>query len=74
MAVVSQLIGHGGYNWSLRHLSPLFVAVVLIGEPVLASLLGWWLLGEGLDWRTGTGGILILGGIFSAALAARGQR
>jgi len=53
MAVISQLIGHSGYNWSLRHLDPLFVAVVSVGEPVLASLLGWWLLGEALNWRTG---------------------
>ncbi|MEX1993405.1 MAG: DMT family transporter [Steroidobacteraceae bacterium] len=74
MAVVSQLIGHSGYNWSLRHLRPLFVAVVLIGEPVLAALLGWWLLGEGLGWRTGAGGLLILAGIVLAATAARGAR
>ena len=74
MAVVSQLIGHGGYNWSLRHLRALFVAIVLIGEPVLAALLGWWLLGEGLDWRTGAGGLLILAGIVIAASAARAAR
>lgn len=74
MALVSQLIGHSGYNWSLRHLSPLFVAVVLIGEPVLASCLGWWLLGEQLDWRTGAGGALILAGIALSALAAREPR
>lgn len=71
MAAVSQLIGHSGYNWSLRHLSPLFVAVVLVGEPVLASLLGWWLLGERLDWQTGAGGFLILMGILLGASAAR---
>ena len=71
MAAVSQLIGHSGYNWSLRHLNPLFVAVVSVGEPVLASLLGWWLIGEALDWRTGVGGLLILAGIGLAALAAR---
>lgn len=71
MAVVSQLVGHSGYNWSLRHLDPLFVAVVSVGEPVLASLLGWWLIGEALDWRTGAGGLLILAGIALAALAAR---
>jgi drug/metabolite transporter (DMT)-like permease len=69
MALVSQLIGHGGYNWSLRHLSPQFVAVVLVGEPVLASCLGWWLLGEELDWRTGAGGALILAGIALQAIA-----
>jgi len=63
MAAVSQLIGHSGYNWSLRHLSPLFVAVVAIGEPVLASALAWWILGEALDWRTGAGGVLMLAAI-----------
>jgi drug/metabolite transporter (DMT)-like permease len=68
MAVISQLVGHSGYNWSLRHLNPLFVAVVSVGEPVLASVLGWWLLGEAVDWRTGAGGLLILAGI---ALAVR---
>jgi drug/metabolite transporter (DMT)-like permease len=71
MAAISQLIGHSGYNWALRHLSPLFVAVVLVGEPVLASFLGWWLLGEGLDWQTGAGGLLILTGILLGASAAR---
>lgn len=71
MAFVSQLVGHGGYNWALRHLAPLFVAIVLIGEPVLASLLGWWLLGEEPGWRTAAGGALILVGIALAAGAER---
>jgi drug/metabolite transporter (DMT)-like permease len=71
MAAISQLVGHSGYNWSLRHLDPLFVAVVSVGEPVLASMLGWWLLGEALDARTGVGGLMILAGIALAALAAR---
>jgi drug/metabolite transporter (DMT)-like permease len=70
MAVVSQLIGHSGYNWSLRHLSPLVVAVVSVGEPVLASALAWWILGEALDWRTGAGGVLILAAIACATLGA----
>lgn len=71
MAAVSQLIGHSGYNWSLRHLSPLFVAVVSVGEPVLASMLAWWILGEALDWRTAAGGILVLAAIGFATLGAR---
>jgi drug/metabolite transporter (DMT)-like permease len=70
MALVSQLIGHGGYNWSLRHLAPLFVAIALVGEPVLASLLGWWLFGEEPGWRTAAGGVLILAGIALAATAS----
>ncbi len=71
MAAVSQLIGHSGYNWSLRHLSPLFVAVVSVGEPVLASMLAWWILGEALHWRTGAGGILVLAAIGFATLGVR---
>jgi drug/metabolite transporter (DMT)-like permease len=71
MAAVSQLIGHSGYNWSLRHLDPLFVAVVSVGEPVIAALLGWWLIGEALDVRTGAGGLLILAAIALATVAAR---
>jgi drug/metabolite transporter (DMT)-like permease len=74
MALVSQLIGHSGYNWSLRHLDPLFVAVALVGEPVLAAGLGWWLLGEAVDWRTGAGGVLILAGIAIGASAAQARR
>ncbi len=68
MATVSQLIGHSGYNWSLRHLDPLFVAVVSVGEPVLAAILGWWLLDEAVDSRTLAGGLLILAGIALSAL------
>ena len=71
MAAVSQLIGHGGYNWSLRHLSPFYVAVVSVGEPVLASTLAWWILGEALDWRTCAGGALILAAIACATLGGR---
>ena len=71
MAGISQLIGHSGYNWSLRHLNPLFVAVALVGEPVIASVLAWYLLGERLDWQTGAGGLLILAGILLGASAAR---
>jgi len=67
MAVVSQLLGHGGYNWSLRHLQAAFVSIALTGEPVLASLLAWWLLDEPIGLRTAVGGLLVLAGILVAA-------
>lgn len=70
MAAVSQLVGHGGYNWSLRHLQPAFVAVALAGEPVVASWLAWWLLGEPLSWRVAAGGLLVVSGIVVAVRAA----
>jgi drug/metabolite transporter (DMT)-like permease len=62
-ALASQLIGHGGYNWALRHLDPVFVGIVLVGEPVLASALAWWLFGEPVAPSTWLGGALILAGV-----------
>jgi drug/metabolite transporter (DMT)-like permease len=67
MAFVSQLVGHGGYNWSLRHLPPTFVSVALTGEPVIAAGLAWWLLGEPVTAGTVLGGGLVLAAILVAA-------
>jgi len=72
MAVVSQLLGHGGYNWSLRHLNPAFVSIALTGEPVLASLLAWWLLDEPLTLRIAAGGALVLAAVLVAARTREG--
>ncbi|MFN8569520.1 MAG: hypothetical protein U0Z44_18805 [Kouleothrix sp.] len=34
LALGPQLLGHTALNWSLRHLSPAFVAVATLGEPI----------------------------------------
>jgi drug/metabolite transporter (DMT)-like permease len=74
LALVSQLIGHSGYNWSLRHLRTPMVAVALLGEPVLASILGWLVFGEALTPRTLAGGVLVLGAIALAVWAEQRPR
>lgn len=71
MAIVSQMIGHSGYNWSLRHLPPSLVAVTLTGEPLLAALFAWLLLGEAVTVATAAGGALVIGGILVATRAER---
>jgi drug/metabolite transporter (DMT)-like permease len=70
IALVSQVIGHSGYNWSLRHLRPDFVAVTLLAEPIVASILGLLLFREAIPTPTLAGGIVILAAI---AMAARAQ-
>ncbi|MFZ0429405.1 MAG: DMT family transporter, partial [Acidobacteriota bacterium] len=51
------------YNWSLRYLPATTVSTLIVGEPVLAGLFAWWLLGERLEARVIPGGILVLAGI-----------
>ncbi len=71
MAVLSQILGHSSYNWALRVFQPGFVAVFLLGEPVLASAFGWIYFGEALAASTLAGGVLVLVGI---GLGIAGER
>ena len=70
MALGPQLLGHTAYNWSLKHVSPTFVAVVTLGEPVGSALLAWIIFGESFALLQGIGFVLLLAGIY---LAARGD-
>jgi drug/metabolite transporter (DMT)-like permease len=71
MALVSQIIGHGSYNWALRAFDPRFIAVCLLGEPILGSLFGWLWFGERPAAATIAGGALVLAGIWTGARALR---
>ncbi len=72
MALFSQIIGHSGYNWALKSFNPGFVAVCLLGEPVLASALGYLYFGEAVPPATWAGGPMILAGIYLGARAELG--
>ena len=63
LALVSQVIGHSCLNIAVRLIPATFVSVAILGEPVLASVLGVVVLHEipGI-WEI-TGGLIILGGI-----------
>lgn len=67
MALINQHLGHSSYNWAMKYFSAGFIAVCLLGEPVIGSLLAWWLLGEALTWGKALGGAIILFGIYLAA-------
>jgi len=64
LAVVPQLIGHSSINLALRLIPATFVAVAILGEPVGATVLGYFILDEMPTWVEIVGGILIFGGIF----------
>ena len=65
LAVVPQLIGHSSLNLALRLLPATFVAIAILGEPVGATTLGYFILGEVPTLVEILGGLLILGGIFT---------
>jgi len=64
LAVVPQLIGHSSINIAVRLIPATFVAIAILGEPVGATILGYFVLDETPTWVEIVGGILIFGGIF----------
>ncbi len=74
MALISQLIGHTSYNWALKWFSAGLIAVSLLGEPIVASILAYFIFEEGLTWLNFVGGALILTGIYLASLSERRRK
>ncbi|MEO0408363.1 MAG: DMT family transporter [Cyanobacteria bacterium P01_A01_bin.135] len=63
MALVPQLLGHTSLNWAVRHVSPTLVTLVILLEPVGASLLGYLAFGEVPGLRVVLGAGVVLAGV-----------
>jgi len=65
MAIGPMLLGHTSFNWALRHVRAYVVSLVVLLEPVGATVLAVLVLGaaELPSMNTVTGGIAILGGM-----------
>ncbi|MDA1000441.1 MAG: DMT family transporter [bacterium] len=63
MALGPTLLGHTSVNFALRYLSSGKVALIIVGEPLVASVLAWWVLAEPLTAVRAASGALMLAGI-----------
>jgi drug/metabolite transporter (DMT)-like permease len=66
LAVLPQLVGHTSFNYALRFLPASMVSVVILSEPVGATILAWWILGERPGAWMIAGGSLVLAGVLTA--------
>jgi len=64
MALVSGILGHTLYNWTLGHINASVASVALLGEPIGSSLLALGILGQIPPLFTFLGGAIILLGIY----------
>lgn len=64
VAIIPQLMGHSLANWALGYVSAAYVAVVLLGEPVGASLLAMFVLNEIPGGIETLGAVITLSGIY----------
>jgi drug/metabolite transporter (DMT)-like permease len=63
IALVPMIFGHTLYNWALRYVPAPVVSVSLLGEPVGASVLAFFLLNEVPSRQVVLGGVVTLAGI-----------
>jgi drug/metabolite transporter (DMT)-like permease len=66
-----QLLGHTVFNSLLATVSASVVAVVLLLEPVIATVLAWWLFDELPGPWLWVGGPMVLAGVWLATTGAR---
>jgi drug/metabolite transporter (DMT)-like permease len=71
MALFPQLVGHTSFNWAVRWLSPTFVTLAILFEPVGSSFLAFLLFQEMPSYLLLMGAVLLLFGVAIAALGTR---
>jgi drug/metabolite transporter (DMT)-like permease len=66
-----QLLGHTVFNGLLASVRASVVAVVMLLEPVIATVLAWWLFGELPGLSLWAGAPMVLGGVWLATTGSR---
>ena len=67
LGIIPTLLGHGSMYFALRYVSPTVVAATPMGEPILASIMAWFLFQEAVGSATLIGGSITLLGLFLLA-------
>lgn len=65
LAVFPTLLGHSLFNWAIKWLSTSIISMSILFEPIGASILAYYILGETVRIPQWIGGFLVLVGIFS---------
>lgn len=71
MALVPQLLGHSSLNWAVRWMPPVLVTLVILLEPLGASLWAYFLFGELPGPQVLLGAVVLLMGVGLAVLGTR---
>lgn len=73
LALTSQLIGQGLLVYALKHFRPLIVGLVLLTQPAVSILTGWFAFGEVLTVWDGLGMVLVASALVLARAGETGK-
>tara|TARA_Y100001968_G_C19337600_1_gene707725 strand:- start:133 stop:951 length:819 start_codon:yes stop_codon:yes gene_type:complete len=63
LGIIPTILGHGSMYYALRYASPTIVSATPMGEPIIASILAWYLFNEIIEIPILIGGLIILFGL-----------
>ncbi|MFD1019316.1 DMT family transporter [Thalassobacillus hwangdonensis] len=63
LAIIPTFFGHTLFNWSLKWLSTSTISMSILFEPIGASILAYFILGEVITWSQWLGGSIVLFGL-----------
>ena len=69
LAGMGSLVGFTAYVYITAHMSSSKVGTYAYVNPIVAVLLGWWILDESVTWRLLAGGSTVLLGLLLVYLA-----
>ena len=64
LGIIPTIMGHGSMYFAMRYVSPTIVAAIPMGEPIIASILAWFLFNEIITKFTLIGGTITIIGLF----------
>jgi len=71
MAVAAQVVGHTTINWAMRWISPTFVTLAILFEPISSSFLGYLIFNELPGLLVFVGAVVLLSGVAIAIFGGR---
>ncbi len=71
IALIPQIIGHTVINWSLKFFSATTVSVIILAEPIGASILAVFILQEKLSLMQAVGGFVIIIGVLVVLISEK---
>ncbi|GGA92738.1 DMT family transporter [Ornithinibacillus halotolerans] len=64
LAIIPTFFGHTLFNWALKWLSTSTISMAIVFEPIGASILAYFILGEKITWTQWLGGSIVICGLF----------
>ncbi len=64
LGIIPTIFGHGSLYFAIRYIPPTIVASIPMGEPVIASIIAWYLFNEVVDITTIIGGFVTISGLY----------